>query len=642
MSMDALTRLRRDRAPHRVFVGAAPVEAVRRSVLLAQGAWLGLLGGWLELGVLLGHRLLVGNVTDVSRRLHWDHAPLGVIAHLALFLPWLALALLLRARAPHSRRRDVALSALGWYLAVLSPLLAIEELYWPCAHVLAAAFALRIAPGWQSRRSAVLRRTLPVLATASTLLLLGGFAWRASSEARALAALPAAKDGAPNVVLIVLDTVRADHLSLYGYARDTTPTLRKLAERGIAFDFARSPAPWTLPAHATMFTGRWPHELSVDTDRPLDATYPTLAEFLGREGYLTGGFTANTYYTNAWHAIDRGFARYEDAVENRTISVQETLRCAAIFRRMMPWAVRLGVWPTRGDTPRRKPAAEIRRDATAWLDARGADRPFFLFLNLFDAHDLYEVPDGYEPRFTREGREAVRGANRVYFRNMKDGGDRAKADEARRVLLDVYDDCIRSMDEQVGLLLDDLDRRGRSRDTWVIVTSDHGEFFGEKGRFGHGGGLDRAVLDVPLLIVPPTGMDGSARVGEAVSTRDLPATIADAIGASARSPFPGRTLRRFWDRSARVDSASRVEDVPLSEFKAFEGPLPKDAEVRAWRFDAVIVAGDRILHENRKAPDELYRVDDRDESEDLAGRPESGPTLERLRAVVRGLLRGDR
>ena len=175
------------------------------------------------------------------------------------------------------------------------------------------------------------------------------------------AALPPPRAGASNVVLIVLDTVRADHLSLYGYGRETTPGSRRLADRGILFDFARSVASWTLPSHASMFTGRWPHELSVDSDRPLDGNTPTLAEFLGRR-VLTGGFTANTYYTNAWYGIDRGFARYEDAVENRTFSVQETLRCAAIFRRAMPWAVRLGLWTTRG---RHAPTPSGRRDPTA-------------------------------------------------------------------------------------------------------------------------------------------------------------------------------------------------------------------------------------------------------------------------------------
>ncbi len=500
---------------------------------------------------------------------------------------------------------------------------------------MAALFALKIAPVWRDRRPAILRRTLPILGTASALLVIGGFAWPSWQEARSRAVLPPIRAGAPNVLLIVLDTVRADHLSLYGYHRDTSPRLRTLADRAITFDFARASAPWTLPSHATMFTGRWPHELSVDTDRPLDATHPTLAEHLARHGYLTGGFSANTYYTNAWHAIDRGFAHYEDSVENRTFSVQETLRTAAVFRRLMPFAVRLHLWKTRGDTSRRIPASEIRQNTLAWLDAQPADRPFFLFLNFFDAHDLYEIPQGFQPRFSTADRATVEQANRVYFKNMKPGGDKTLAAEAGKLLIDVYDDCIASMDEQVGRLLDDLDRRGRLRDTWVIVTADHGEFFGEKGRFGHGSGLDRGVIDVPLLIVPPRGGSGSHRIAAPVSLRDLPATIADVTGLANDSPFPGRSLRRAWHPSP----GTSLDDVPLSEFKAFEGPIPRSEKNPADRFDAVIVSGDRIYHKNRTRPDELFDIHDRDEALNLAPRPDSRATLDRLGKLLQNLSR---
>ena len=117
---------------------------------------------------------------------------------------------------------------------------------------------------------------------------------------------------AANVILIVLDTVRAESLSLYGYHRDTTPNLTRLAARGVRFDRAFATAPWTAPSHASMFTGRWCHELSVGWNRPLDGTSPTLAEFLGARGYATAGFVANTTYCSYETGLDRGFAHYED------------------------------------------------------------------------------------------------------------------------------------------------------------------------------------------------------------------------------------------------------------------------------------------------------------------------------------------
>ena len=116
----------------------------------------------------------------------------------------------------------------------------------------------------------------------------------------------------PNVLLIVLDTVRADHLSLYGYHRATTPMLERLAKRGIRFDEVRATAPWTLPSHASMFTGRWPHELGVEWMTPLRGKFPTLAEYLGSHGYATAGFAANTLFCSYDTGIDRGFTHYED------------------------------------------------------------------------------------------------------------------------------------------------------------------------------------------------------------------------------------------------------------------------------------------------------------------------------------------
>ncbi len=125
---------------------------------------------------------------------------------------------------------------------------------------------------------------------------------------------PLPPPGSPNVLLIVMDTVAAGHLKLYGYDRATSTTLAELAERGILFDSARAASSWTLPSHATMFTGRWLHELSVGWVTPLDETHPTLAEFLGDRGYTTAGFVANTGYCAAGTGLGRGFTRYQDFI----------------------------------------------------------------------------------------------------------------------------------------------------------------------------------------------------------------------------------------------------------------------------------------------------------------------------------------
>ena len=120
--------------------------------------------------------------------------------------------------------------------------------------------------------------------------------------------------GSPNILLVVLDTVRADRLSLYGYERPTTPNLERLAKRGIRFDLARATAPWTLASHASMFTGHWPHELVQEWMTPLQGNQPMLAEYVGAHGYATAGFVANVTYCSQNSGLARGFTHYEDYV----------------------------------------------------------------------------------------------------------------------------------------------------------------------------------------------------------------------------------------------------------------------------------------------------------------------------------------
>ena len=164
--------------------------------------------------------------------------------------------------------------------------------------VLALGIAFQLAP-WLERHSTQLRRwllwSLPALSGLVVVLAGSVFCgdWLKARREAGRAVPPA---DSPNVLLIVLDTVRADRLSLYGYPRPTTPVLERLAQRGIRFDRARATAPWTLASHASFFTGRWPHELGVQWHTPLRKDFPMLAEYLGTHGYATAGFVANVQY----------------------------------------------------------------------------------------------------------------------------------------------------------------------------------------------------------------------------------------------------------------------------------------------------------------------------------------------------------
>src|SRR5262249_43485980 len=154
---------------------------------------------------------------------------------------------------------------------------------------------------------------------------------RAWSEHRRTAALPPPAPAARNVLLLVWDTVRAQNLSLHGYSRRTTPNLQRLAARGVQFRHAFATAPWTLPSHASLFTGRWPHELSANWKTPLDEQVPTLAGRLSSRGYDTAGFVANLDFCSRETGLGRGFVHYEDY----PLSIWEALtRYVALGRRL--------------------------------------------------------------------------------------------------------------------------------------------------------------------------------------------------------------------------------------------------------------------------------------------------------------------
>ena len=647
--MDAQTSEQTSSILHRVFRarrGAAVSSATPRLKLLAsQAIAMALVSASLALAEWGIHRGLVGTVTRVSYRIHWYHVPLSILAHLTIFALGFSIVAMMWIRPRNRRWLDPIATTVGWFVAFLSPMLAIEELYWPCSVVLASALAIRVAPWWMRNRSQVLRKTLPAVAAVAACLFVGGMAWQGSSETRAQYALPPARSNAPNVVLLVLDTVRADHLSLHGYARDTSPTMKSLADRAVVFDFARAPAPWTLPSHATMFTGRWPHELSVDIDRGLDRTYPTLAEVLSQNGYATAGFTGNVFYNNAWFGLDRGFSHYEDVRENQTLSIQEMLRCSSIGRVLIPLAVRAKIWHTTGQYPVPKRAEEIRDDAMSWIDGRKANRPFYLFMNYYDAHDPYRDPDAFPVKYSWEDRAAVHQAYKQYTGHAAPDDARHQikhpADsELTQIMMDAYDDCIRYVDDQIAKLFANLKARGLDQNTWVIITADHGEQFGEHGHHRHGGSLYRSAIDVPLLIIPPSGSNIAAtRVGDPVSPRDLPATVADLAGLASSSPFPGNSLRAYWDRSAK---SSASKDIPLSELKIPANHLKTKGATGIDLFKAALVDRNHVYHRSPIDPEELYDVNDRPELDNLAPRPEHSQTLDALRPRIDAIRNGTR
>ena len=281
-------------APESAATGAAEEKSTSFSSparILLLALWIGLTAGFLDLGLMLVKNRLIGeSFYHLGIHFRWV-IPAAVGA--MLLLPGAALAFVACFRQRALRRHSPwgsCHSSDSWTWP--------RDCRWSYGHRCCCregspsspSIWLVVAAGDSSGSCA---RTTPMLVgalVAIALWTIGGHAWW---EYSASAALPPAPSNARNVLLIVWDTVRAGNLSLHGYRRPTSPNLERLAGRGVRFDRAFAAAPWTLPSHSSLFTGRWPHELTADWQSPLDATHPTLAGYLAAHGYDTAGFVAN-------------------------------------------------------------------------------------------------------------------------------------------------------------------------------------------------------------------------------------------------------------------------------------------------------------------------------------------------------------
>ena len=579
--------------------------------VLRLALWFGLLTGIGEVILLAVRKYALHRFLFVSMDSVW----MTPLANVLLFLASGVLVLLLRAILP----RRLALSPVLAFTTLSA--FTILLMYGPLSRL--AILVLALGLGIQAARivrrhpagfDRLVRRTLPVFII---LVLASGIAlraWMATGESRSRGDATA-RPGVPNVLLIVLDTIRSWNLSLYGYERPTTPELERWMRDGVKFDHALSTTSWTLPSHASMFTGRWPHELSADWLTPLDRTHPTLAELLASEGYSAAGFVANTTYTSYESGLGRGFGHYRDyPVTSAQVILSSGLgRYLAGSRFMRRKLLRVS-------------AEDINRNFLGWLDGRDAARPFFVFLNYLDAHGPYQPPAPYDTLFSAPG-------SSVYIENLReDTPAREWSPVARQAAVDKYDESIAYLDAQLGRLFLELQRRQLWDNTLVIVTSDHGEEFGEREVFYHGNSLYRASLEVPLLLRLPGRVPAGSEVGRAVSLRDLAATILDVSGARSSGRLPGKSLARFWNE--RLDSTAT--DTLLMEL-SYSPRLPKGTPIARGPMKSILIEDMRLIS-NGDGREELYDFrQDRADSVDLAAVPARQEVLSSLRAALRNL-----
>ncbi|MEO8636963.1 MAG: sulfatase [Gemmatimonadales bacterium] len=512
--------------------------SLRRTDVLLTALWMGLMAGLLE-GVLYN----VPPIDRFSLRQTLDLGPNRLWLAAATNLVWFGLAAL-PITFLHLRWPGVVTGArtLGAFAGLAALSLA---LIYSTVHEVALAL-IAIGVGTQAARFLVgrdekfvrfMHRTLVPLVALVVLCAGGAILLPRYRAMRTLAAGPTPAPGQPNVLLIILDTVRGFDVSMHGYERATTPHLEQRATEGLVFDNAMATAPWTLPSHGSMFTGQYPFALSTAAKVPLDKTHRTLAEVFTAQGYRTGGFVGNIYYCGIRFGLGRGFLHYEAA----PLDVLQVMRHSTLGR----WVMARVWFPIRdrlGKKTRfaRRNAPDVTDGFLAWSDDDTA-RPYFAFLNYFDAHYPYLPPPPYDRRFAPDTQPT--------FVPPSELSRKAFTPAVIARARNAYNGAIGFLDSELGRLFDSLARRGTLDNTIVIVTSDHGEQFGEFGLLFHGNSVYRPVLQVPLLIRFPGAVPRGIRVTEPITLRDIGATALDLAGILPSRPWPGASLRAAWDSS---------------------------------------------------------------------------------------------
>ncbi|MGH9339828.1 MAG: sulfatase family protein [Acidobacteriota bacterium] len=311
----------------------------------------------------------------------------------------------------------------------------------------------------------------------------------------------------PNVLLIVMDAVRADHLSPYGYARKTSPTLDRVAAEGVLYESAISAAPWTLPSTASLFTGRYARDHGVSSMKlKLQPSQVTIAELLREAGYQTVGFSGNAFVGEVW-GLAQGFDEFFD------------------------------VWRGLSESRVDDGAEATNEWISDWLEtSRDTDRPFFMFAMYFEPHFPYSPPRPYSTRFLPDGADPEQVARLRSWKHPREVGYVLKApgmevtEREFEILKSQYDGEISYLDSRIGELLADFKTRGILDNTIVVITSDHGEHFGEHSLMDHKMSLYEEVIRTPLIIRYPPALSAGVRVRQQVQNVSILPTVLSLAG----------------------------------------------------------------------------------------------------------------
>ena len=357
----------------------------------------------------------------------------------------------------------------------------------------------------------------------------------------------------PNVILITLDTTRADRIGAYGYTRASTPNLDRLAREGIRFDDAATQAPLTGPAHAALLTGQYPGRLGIkdNASTPIPESATTLAEALKAAGYRTGAFVGS-FVVDRSYGFGQGFDTFDASFDS--------------FRQEIKAQVQ-------------RPAAQVIDPAIAWIKSGG---PFFAWIHLYDPHTPYAAPASFKAQFTQRP----------------------------------YDGELAYVDSEIGRLLGVLNKLGAADNTIVVAIADHGEALGDHGEEEHGIFLYEAVARIPFIIKLPRAERAGTNVSEQVRAIDLMPTLLELTGVRTTERVDGESLVALIRGNARRDPPpafletwypqlhfgwSRLRALRVGEWKYIDAPKPELYDLRTDRDERRNVIAERSSVATRMA-----------------------------------------
>ena len=454
---------------------------------------------------------------------------------------------------------------------------------------------------------------------------------------------------ASNVLFVVLDTVRKDHLSVYGYDRETTPALADFAAEATTYEQAVAPAPWTLPVHASLFTGLYPSEHGATQENPYLEGATTLAESLSASGYRTACYSSNAWITPYTHLTD-GFDEQDnffqimpgDLLSGPLATAWKTMNDSDRLRSVADWLVKMGnkahEYLASGEGGDTKTPAVIDRTQEFAADAADDDDPFFAFINLMDAHLPYHPPEEYREEFAPGIDSTAVCQNSKEFNCGARSIDDGEWDDIRGL----YDAEIRHMDDQLSRLFGWLKSRDLWDDTLVVVCADHGELHGGHDLYGHEFCIYDPLVNVPLMVKHPDVGSGARDEETTVELIDLYHTVLDHAGVDASDGGvalnPARSLLADTYRDFSASDATLGDDAidrgqygfveyhqPVVELRQLEGKasdagIELDTNSRFYSRMRAARRPDAKYIRNERLPDEGYRLDeDADETTNRAG-----------------------